>query len=250
MKILAVTQARLSSTRLPNKVLKPLGETTLLGAHISRILKSKTISKLVVATTFEEGIEELIQEVDGFQVSCFQGSLNDVLDRFYQAVKHEQPDFVVRLTSDCPLLDPELIDQVVEHVISSGADYGSNTMVELFPDGQDIEVFKFSALESAWKEAKFQSEREHVTSFIWKNTDIKGGTKFVGTAFKSDEDFGGIRMTVDNQSDYDCINILVQNLGLHNTWKKYAQFIIEHPDLFSNQSTKRNEGYIKSINND
>lgn len=250
MKIIAITQARLGSKRLPNKVMLNVRNQTLLSLHLSRILRSKKINKLVLATTFEDGIQDLIDEANLLGIDSFLGSLEDVLDRFYQAALPEKPDYVVRLTSDCPLIDPILLDTVIDHVIESGADYGSNTLIESFPDGQDIEVFKFSALERAWKEATLSSEREHVTPFIWKNTDFNGGNKFVGTVYRSEENFGGIRMTVDNQSDLECIKTLVDELGTEKTYDQYARFILENPKLFFNQNTIRNEGYAKSIEKD
>jgi spore coat polysaccharide biosynthesis protein SpsF len=250
MKIIAITQARLGSTRLPNKVMLNVKNQTLLSLHLARILKSKKINKLILATTFEEGIQALIDEANVLGVQSYLGSLEDVLDRFYQAALPEKPDYVVRLTSDCPLIDPVLLDSVIEHVIESGADYGSNTLIESFPDGQDVEVFKFSALERAWKEAILSSEREHVTPFIWKNTDFKGGNIFAGTVYKSEENFGGIRLTVDNQFDLECIQTLVNELGTENSYDQYARFILENPELFFNQNTIRNEGYAKSIQKD
>ena len=162
MKIVAVTQARYGSTRLPAKVLKKVGDETLLDIHLQRILKATKITTLVVATTIEEGSDEIVRVAQRNGIGCYRGSINDVLERFYFAVKDMSPDYVVRVTSDCPLIDPHVIDHVITTCISAGCDYASNTLKPTYPDGIDTEVFRFSALERAYNEALLKSEREHV----------------------------------------------------------------------------------------
>ena len=134
MKVVAVTQARISSSRLPQKVLLPLGSMTALGLHLKRAGKSKLINEIVVATTNEVGVEKIIAEAKSQNCRVFQGSLDDVLDRFYQAVVNDRPDYVVRLTSDCPLIDPELIDDTIRKIIHSKLDYGANCLNSTLPD--------------------------------------------------------------------------------------------------------------------
>ena len=140
MNIVAVTQARVSSTRLPNKVLIKIKGQTLLNLHVNRIKKSKRINSIIVATTNNNEDDIIKQETDKLNVTCFRGESDDVLDRYYMAVKKNPPDYIVRLTSDCPLIDAELIDSVIKKTIDSRVDYCSNTLIESFPDGQDIEV--------------------------------------------------------------------------------------------------------------
>src|SRR5690242_17368237 len=140
MKVLAITQARTGSTRLPGKVLKEIAGKTLLEIHLERILHSKLIDKLVVATTLEKEDDEIVKVAERANVSHYRGSLENVLDRFYQAAKIYQPEWVVRLTSDCPLIDANLIDQVIVFAMNNDVDYCSNTLVPTFPDGIDIEV--------------------------------------------------------------------------------------------------------------
>lgn len=166
MKIVAVTQARYSSTRLPAKVLKKVGDETLLDIHLQRVLKATKITTLVVATTIEDGSDEIVRVARRNGIECYRGSINDVLGRFYFAVKDMSPDYVVRVTSDCPLIDPHVIDHVITTCISAGCDYASNTLKPTYPDGIDTEVFRFSALERAYNEALLKSEREHVTPYI------------------------------------------------------------------------------------
>lgn len=251
MKIIAVTQARYGSTRLPAKVLMEVSGETLLETHLKRIQKSKLITDLVIATTTEEGSEKIVEIADKLNLPSYRGSINDVLDRFYQAIINEKPDYVVRITSDCPLIDPEIIDEVIDIGINSGCDYVSNTLDPTYPDGMDCECFKFSALEKAWKEATLKSDREHVTPYIWRNSSYKGGSLFKSVCKKNDKDLSAIRLTVDNIEDFEVIKVLIDALGTDKSCKDYVEFLNNHKDIANlNSSYKRNEGYAKSLLND
>lgn len=251
MKIVVVSQARSGSTRLPGKVLKSLGSKSLLETHIQRIIKSKMLSDFVLATTVEESDNQIEELGLKLNVKVSRGSVDDVLDRFYQAIKDLGADFVVRLTSDCPLIDPELIDEVVEKAIEKNLDYYSNTLVEQYPDGQDIEVIRFSALEDAWHNANLKSEREHVTPYIINNSDYRGGSLFKSANHFLDEEYGHVRMTVDEQSDLDVVRLMVKGLGYDRGWREYADYYLSDSGIRSiNESIIRNEGYIKSIRED
>ena len=194
MNVILITQARVGSTRLPNKVLKKINGKTLLEIHIERIKKSKLIDKIIIATTTKKNDNIICDIAIKSGVFYFKGSENDVLDRFYQAVKNYKPNFIVRLTSDCPLIDPVLIDNVVQNAINLNLDYYSNTLLECFPDGQDIEVIKFNSLKTAWQNAKLKSEREHVTPYIRKNSSFFGGKLFKSDTYKLNEDYKDIRL--------------------------------------------------------
>jgi spore coat polysaccharide biosynthesis protein SpsF len=246
-KIIITTQARLGSTRFPGKILEKIGKLTLLELHLKRIKKTKLFSDIIIATTNEQGIAAIEQIALNENIGIFKGSTEDVLDRFYQGVKNQRPDYIVRLTSDCPLIDPILIDEVIKLAVDHNLDYASNTLSELFPDGQDIEVFSWKALETAWKEATLPSEREHVTPYIRKHCDFNGGIIFKAMNYGFKENYSHIRMTVDELNDLDAIKILVDKLDTDNDWKTYADFIIDNPELFNNQQIIRNEGYLKSI---
>jgi spore coat polysaccharide biosynthesis protein SpsF len=250
MKVLLITQARIGSTRLPGKVLLPIGEETLLSVHLKRLKKCTTINQIVVATTFEDGVDRLIDICKESEVYYYQGSLEDVLDRFYQAALEYTPDWVVRVTSDCPLLDPRVVDQVVKKAIESDVDYCANIITEDFPDGQDVEVLKFSALERAWKEAKLKSEREHVTAYIRNNSHLKGGELFTAFDVKCHSNFNSIRMTVDEKADLIAIRRLIDELGIRSSWEEYVEYIIKHFDSIGNTDIIRNEGYQKSLTKD
>lgn len=251
MKILAITQARYGSTRLPAKILKEVDGTTLLEIHLRRILKSKLISKVKVATTTEEGAEYIINVADKVGVEFYQGSVNDVLDRFYQAAKPEEPDYVVRITSDCPLIDPVIIDKVIEACINSDCDYVSNGLEPTYPDGMDVEVFKYSVLEKVWKEADLRSDREHVTPYIWKNSTQKGGDLFKSMNVSNDVDWSEERITVDTFEDFQVVQKLIEKLGFEKSCADYVAYLKTNEDIKAiNQHYSRNEGYDKSLLND
>jgi spore coat polysaccharide biosynthesis protein SpsF len=248
MKVVAVTQARSGSTRLPGKIFKEILGKSLLQIHLERLKKSKQINTIVVATTTNPEDLNVCNLAEKLRVECFRGSENNVLDRFYQAVKNQAPDYVVRVTSDCPLLDPELIDSVVELAITNGVDYCSNVLKETFPDGQDVEVFTFQALEKSWHEAALLSDQEHVTPYIRNNSDFNQGKLFRAASYESQTSYGQIRMTVDQQEDFDVIKYLVENLGTDKTWKQYVDFMLTEKDVLSmNKHINRNEGYTKSL---
>lgn len=251
MKVIAITQARVGSSRLPGKVLLKIGDKTLLQIHLERILKATRVNQVILATTFEENAHLILQVADKLCVTAYQGSTTNVLDRFYQAAKTHSPDYVVRLTSDCPLIDPTLIDDIIQECIKGDYDYCSNTLTTTFPDGTDVEVFRFNALERAWRDADLVSDKEHVTPFIWRNSTVKGGTLFRSSTFINNEDYSAFRLTVDEQADYELIRKLVYALGETESWRTYADYLKENPALLStNSNFFRNEGYMKSIKED
>jgi spore coat polysaccharide biosynthesis protein SpsF (cytidylyltransferase family) len=208
------------------------------------------VDKIIVATTTDSQ-DDVIQELCSQLVfSCFRGSETNVLDRFYQGLKNIEPIWVVRVTSDCPLIDPNLIDAVISCAIVNDVDYCSNTLIEHFPDGQDIEVFKFSVLEKAWKEATLASEKEHVTPFIRNNANGKGKQLFKALNFPCVDDFSKIRMTVDEKRDFELISTLIERQGLDKSWLAYTNEIINENLSAINDDIVRNEGLLKSLKND
>lgn len=251
MKILAITQARTGSTRLPGKVLKIIGEKTLLEIHLSRALKSKLINKLIVATTIDTADDMIVLEASKLGVESFCGSIEDVLERFYLAALPEKPDYVVRLTSDCPLIDAKEIDRVIEGCVSGQYDYSSNVLEPTLPDGMDVEIFKFTALKKAYQEATLKSDREHVTPYIWRNSSVKGGNIFRSFSIKNKDDYSKYRLTVDTQEDFNLIENLVNSLGLDRSWRDYVIYLNQHQELIQiNSKYERNEGLLKSIKED
>lgn len=250
IKTILITQARTGSTRLPGKVLKEIGGKSLLEIHLNRLEKCKNVSEIIVATTINEEDKIIYENAIEWGFTAFRGSESDVLDRFYQAVKDKKADWIVRVTSDCPLIDSSLVDKVISYVQDNDKDYGSNVLIENFPDGQDVEVFKFSALETAWKNAELLSEREHVTPYIRNNSDYKGGALFTAINYPCESDFSKIRMTVDESSDFELIEILVNKLGVKKSYLEYTNYIIENNLTKINNQIIRNEGLLKSLKND
>jgi spore coat polysaccharide biosynthesis protein SpsF (cytidylyltransferase family) len=251
MKILAITQARYGSSRLPGKILKEINGQTLLEIHLNRIKQSKLITKLKVATTFEPDAVKIDTVCKKLHLEVYKGSLEDVLERFYFAALPENPEWVVRLTSDCPLIDSLVIDSIIQDALENNCDYISNTLNPTYPDGVDVEVFKFSALEKAFNEASLKSDREHVTPYIWRNSSFKGGSVFKSISFENKVDFSSMRLTVDKLEDFYVIERLVNALGVNEAWEKYAEYLRTHHEIeLLNKDFKRNEGYQKSLNED
>ena len=249
-KIILITQARTGSTRLPGKILKEIKGKSLLEIHLERLKKCKNVSEIIVATTTNIEDELIYNKSIELGVSSYRGSEFDVLDRFYKSIENKNPDWIVRVTSDCPLIDPELVDDVIAYAIKNNKDYVTNTLIEHFPDGQDVEAFKYSALKKAWEEANLNSEREHVTPYIRKNSDFNGGDLFTSLNYDCQFDFSKIRMTVDEIADFDLIKILSENLGTNKSWSAYTNYIIKNNLTRLNINIIRNEGLLKSLKTD
>lgn len=245
MKIVAITQARFSSSRLPGKVLLPLGSATVLDLHLKRIKKSQLINQFVVATTNEpESIEiESIAKKNNFL--CFHGSLDDVLDRFYHAAKNLKADYVVRLTSDCPLIDSFYIDDLISKFLEKKVDYASNCLRPTLPDGMDAEIFSLAALETAWKDSHKKSDREHVTPFI------RDCGKFKIYSVEYPLELEKYRLTLDTSEDYELIKRLVTEVGESGNTEDYIMCLNRNPAwLEINSKYERNEGLKKSLQED
>jgi len=244
VKILGITQARIGSTRLPGKILMSISGKSLLSYHLEKAIKSKLVGKWIVATTNEVESERIVEIANQYNVASFKGDVENVLSRFYEASKHEMPDYIVRVTSDCPLLDPDLIDQIVEYTIKNDLNYCSTSIQ--YPDGLDVEIFKFSELEEAHSKATIKSDLEHVTPFI-RQKELNNQPK---NQYPCKGNFEHIRLTVDEIIDFDAIEVLLSQLGVGYSWIEYVNFINSNPKLFSNQSIIRNEGYLKSLQKD
>ena len=250
LNVLLITQARMSSTRFPGKIFKEINGKKLLEIHLERLRNAKHVDKILIATTDNPNDNVIYDWAKNNQVDIYRGSESDVLDRFYKAALPFRPKWIVRVTSDCPLIDSVIVDGVIELAQSSDVDYASNIMIERFPDGQDVEVFTFESLENAWLSASLTSEREHVTPYIRNNLNELGKKLFKAINFDSPEDYSTIRMTVDEPLDFELITHLITSLGNEAGWKDYVNYIIEHKLNKINSSIIRNEGYLKSIKND
>ena len=247
--ILIISQARYGSTRLPGKVLKEILGKPLLWYVVKRLEQVKTPNKIIIATADSRENDPIIKFAEELNLGYFAGSEDDVLDRYYQTAKKFKGDVIIRITSDCPLADPVIVDQALDIFLNGDYDYVSNVDPPTYPDGFDTEVFSFEALERAWKEAKMQSEREHVTPFI-RNRE----NNFKLKNFENNKDYKDYRLTVDTQEDFDLIAKIIEEF--HDKWETFTMqdvvdFINSNPDLREiNMKYERNEGLAKSIRED
>ena len=246
MTVVAIIQARMGSTRFPGKVLAKINNHPLLEILISRVKMSKLIDKIVVATTTELEDDILCDWLNAKGVDYFRGSEINVLERFYECAKVFKADLIVRITADDPLKDPEIIDEIVDLLQRlETIDYASNTLKPSYPEGLDVEAFRFSTLEKAHTEARLDSEREHVTSYIWKNNE-----KFKLQNVEMIPNLSKWRWTVDKPEDLEFISELLHfaKNDISLSYKIFIEIIKKNLFLIDiNSNTLRNEGYIKSI---
>ncbi len=239
MRIVALVQARMGSTRLPNKVMKPVGGVPMIEVLLSRLSKAKEVNQVVVATSVDDRNRPLIEHVQKLGFACEQGSENDVLDRFVQTAKKHKADVVVRITGDCPLVDPGLVDEAIRRFRASGVDYFSNINPPTYPDGLDIEVCTLNALEQASLETVKAFDREHVTPYL------RELGRFKTASMQHSQDLSAIRWTVDEPADLAVIEKVFQHFHPRTdfTWCEVLNLQNQQSDIFNfNQHLIRNEG--------
>lgn len=244
-KNLCIIQARSSSTRLPMKVLLKASGVSLLEHEIKRVKQAKKINKIVVATTIKKADDRIEKLCKDIGIDCFRGSEEDVLDRYYQC-SLLYPDYktIVRITGDCPLIDPLVIDDVISLFNKNNFDYASNIEEETFPDGMDVEVFKSSVLSESAHYARLKSEREHVTQYIRKKKFKKG-------LVRAAHDWSHFRFTVDTKEDLALIRFLIKNSKITDGYLEYISILTKHPKIMLyNMHIARNEGLLKSLKYD
>lgn len=245
-----IIQARTGSTRLPGKVLEMLQGKTVLEHVIGRARKVRNVEQVILATTDKEEDDVLAKIGAKMNIPVFRGSENDVLDRYYRAAGLFKADPIVRITADCPMLDPNVAEQVVDLFRSSNYDYVSNVRPATFPDGLDVEVFSFAMLEKCWKEAKLASEREHaVGGYLTNHLDL-----FRLGNFTSPVDHSHLRVTLDERVDLEIIKKIYQELYHDNNCfglNEIVELFKRKPELAQiNKHIGRNEGYLNSLKGD
>ena len=252
LKTVIITQARTGSSRLPGKVLLKACNKTFLQIHAERLQKVLNADEIVIATTLNDEDVKIVEEAAKLNIKSTRGSEQDVLSRFYETAKYYAADIVVRVTSDCPFADPSLISDMIDYFKSHSYDYVSNTFEYTYPDGLDVEVMSFVALEKAFKEALLQSDREHVTPFIRKKSDVENGNIFKAFSYKNTVPLTEIsRLTLDEPADLEVLTILVEILGTERPWQRYHEYLISNPILSKlNNFIPSNEGYDKSLKQD
>lgn len=249
-KITAIIQARLGSTRLPGKTLVEVNGRSLLGHLVRRLAVSKCVDEIVIATTTHKRDDAIVKFAKDNNITFYRGSEEDVLDRFYKTCLEFNVETVVRVTPDCPILDPQVVDIVISKYMEGNYDYVSNTIMPTFPDGLDTEIFSFRALERAWDEATLPSEREHVTAYIVKHPE-----KFrLFNVKKEGEDLSYLRWTVDTEKDLEFVKQIFLNYqGKEEIFcmKEVIEILNMLPNIAKiNAGITRNEGYLKSLQKD
>lgn len=237
----------MGSTRLPMKMMKLLCGKPLIWHVIHRVKQAKLVDRVMLATSEDKDNIVLVNEAKKYGIDTFIGNEEDVLDRYYQCAKEFMAEAIVRITGDCPLIDPKLIDEVISLFNKNSVDYASNIHPPTYPDGMDVEVFSLHALERAWREAQVKSEREHVTPYIWKNKEL-----FKCVNLKNDEDLSGLRLTVDEKEDLIFLNKLLEKIDSNEYYlEEIVKIINEGHDLREIKSKfSRNEGYKESLRED
>lgn len=228
MKTVIIVQARMTSTRLPGKVLKEVLGKPLLAYQLERLRRVQLADEIILATTTNQTDDVLAAFAAKEEIRYYRGDEHDVLDRYYQAALMAKADVVVRVTSDCPLIEPAIIDEVIQaYYKSPEVDYVSNTLSRTYPRGLDVECFSFKALETAWKNADKAYEREHVTPYLYQQPMfIKKESKVAG-------DYSEYRWTVDTQEDYELVRLLLEELYPVQpdfSWRDVMRVLERHPE--------------------
>jgi len=222
----------MGSSRLPGKVMKDICGYPMLDWVVYRAKQASNISTVIVATTIDDSDDPIADWCAENRVACFRGSVLDVLDRFYQAASSAQADIIVRLTADCPLVDPMVMNDVIDLLLNESADFAANRLPppfhRTFPIGLDVEVVSFSALERAWREADQTFEREHVLPYLYEQEG-----RFKVSILNAPQDLGDLRWTVDTQQDLDFIRAVLADLECDRnlSWLSILNHIKNKPEL-------------------
>lgn len=226
IEIAAIIQCRLGSTRLPRKIFLDLNGKPVIKHVVERIKKSKKIKKIIIATTLEPEDDEICKWCEKESLDYFRGDNKDVLSRFYHCANHFKVSKIVRVTSDCPLIDPEIIDKTIELFTNEKSDYASNNLEKTFPHGFDTEIFSFKSLETAYLNSTSEIEKEHVTQFIRKRP-----REFKLSNLSSKRNLSGIRVTIDEKEDLILMKKIFETLGNEAYYKDLESLFIKSPQL-------------------
>jgi len=228
MRIVTIVQARMRSSLLPGKVMLDLAGSTVLGRVVQRLRRAKFTGEVVVATTLHSADDVIVNECDRIGVKVFRGEEQDVLDRYYRAAQAFNAEVIVRITSDCPLIEPEISDATIRAFLEGRPDYASNTLQRTFPRGMDTEVLTAQALTDAWKSAKQPYQRSHVTSYIYENS-----RRFDLLSFAGDADYSWQRWTLDTPEDFRFIRAVYEHMEDPDSfnWRDVLSLLEQKPEL-------------------
>lgn len=247
--IACFVQARYSSRRLPGKVMKEILGKPMLELQIERLRHARRIDKIIVVTSVSEDDDRIAAFCADRSIECFRGSLENVLDRFYQAAKKYRPDHIIRVTGDCPLIDPAVVDGMVGLYLDSKADYGTNCVPPTFPDGLDAEIFPFKVLEKAKSEAVLPSHIEHISPYFEDQPSL-----FKIVNFSSKNNYSDLRWTVDEPDDLELVRKIFESLYPSKpsfSMSDILSLLAGHPEWSSiNSRFTRNEGLARSKEQD
>lgn len=231
--ICAIIQARYASSRLPGKVLLDIAGQPMLIQVVERTRRAKCLHNLVVATSTDPADDAIAQLCAARGIPCYRGSMHDVLDRFYQAARMAKADIVVRITADCPIIDPEVIDQTIRAFLSEpDLDFAANRLPppwrRTFPIGLDVEICSFTALQRAWQEASLPHQREHVMPYLYEQEG-----RFRIMLVNHDPDYGSLRWTVDTPEDLELVRLIYSRMGGRNdfSWQEVLALFAREPEL-------------------
>ncbi len=247
MKPVAIIQVRMSSTRLPGKVLKKLNGITVLESLLNQLNYSKLLNDKIIATTSNSEDDVIFNFCKSKEIKCYRGSQDDVLDRYYNCAKKFSINTIIRITSDCPLMDPHVVDAVINFYNDGKYDYVNNFYKKSYPSGTEVEVFSFATLEKTWKNASKPSEREHVTSYIYNNPD-----KFTIGCLKYKNNISHFHWTVDRKEDLELVRVLFSKISKKPILlEDILEVLKTDPSIIEiNKMTDPDEGYLKSIENE
>jgi spore coat polysaccharide biosynthesis protein SpsF (cytidylyltransferase family) len=237
-----IIQARMTSSRLPGKVLMELGGKPALELMISRLERCKRVSTIIVATTSNQTDDAVANLCKRLRVSCVRGDEFDVLGRMCMAAEKHPADYYVRLTADCPFADPLIVDRVIEDTQARNAGYGSNILPRTYPDGLDVEVVSAPLLHECAKNAVNQRDREHVTTWI-RNKLSSGSNNIVSSNTEHNHDLGSLRWTLDTEDDYKKLAYLADNVPSNASWVEFLQFDSDYLGLAKTGNTNRHGKY-------
>lgn len=229
-KVVCISMARMTSSRLRGKPLMKVGGLTMIECHLKRLRNATRIDEVVLATTINEEDDPLVKHCEDIDMNYFRGSEDDVLDRYYQCAKAHNADIVVRVTGDCPFVDPDLLDKTIDHYFTSGTDY-AHLDISKFPRGFDCEVFSFAILEEAWQNSNEKFYREHVTPYIYKSPG-----RFKLSSYSTDVDFSSYRLCVDEEADLEMVNELASHIKTDLTkvsWDGIIKILEANPHIKS-----------------
>jgi len=247
-KITVMIQARTGSSRLPRKVLSDIENKPMIWHVINRVKKIKSVEQIALITTNQQSDEVLLDIAKNAGILGFTGDEIDVLNRHYQCALKISADPIIRITSDCPLIDPSIVEEMLQFFLKHDYNYVSNIHPATYPDGLDVEIFSFETLEKTSLNAKLNSEREHVTPYIEKHPEL-----FKIFNFENKSDLSHIRLTIDQKEDLELIRKIYSVMSPRNDFElnDILDLLSKNPEFLKiNSNYKRNEGYLKSLKED